>query len=189
MAYTDAQATLNELARLDDAARHPRTQVWFPLLAFGLIDAVGAPLAWIIGRGHLGSYFLPMSVIGGIACVWHYRHTGRTTGLQAPALAWLAVILGAAVTAAACSGIGRDRDLDVLNLAGPAVSFMAAYAILGVWARSTTMLLVVAGIGATAVIVLAFARGDTAIGLQLVGFAVTMLPLAALNYQQSRSVA
>ena len=184
-----AQTTLAELARIEDAVRRPRTAVWFPLLVFGLIDTVGAPLAWIIGRDHLGPYFLPMSVLGAILCVRHYRDTGRTSGLQTPAFVWLGVILAAALAAAACSGIGGDNDWDALNLAGPAVSFMVGYTVLGVWARSTTMLFVVAGLGATAVTVLAFARGDTAIGLQLLGFAVTMLPLAALNYRQFGSAA
>jgi len=182
----DAEATLGELARLEDAGRRPRTEVWFPLLVFGLIDIPGAALAWIIGREHLGSYFLPMNLVGGMACALYYRRTGRTTGLQAPTLTWLAVILGASVAAAACSFIGRERGLDALNLGGPTISLMVGYSILGVWARSTTLLLVVAGTGATIVLVLAVARGNTAVGLQLAGFAATMLPLAALNYHRRR---
>jgi hypothetical protein len=67
----DAQKTLRELARLEDAGRRPRTEVWFPLLVFGLIDIPGAALAWIIGREHLGSYFLPMNFLGGsrVPCI------------------------------------------------------------------------------------------------------------------------
>lgn len=169
---------------MEDAGRRPRTEVWFPLLVFGLINIPGAALAWIIGREHLGIYFFPMNILGGLACAWYYKHAGRTTGLQAPTLIWLAVILGATVAAAACSSVGRDQGWDGVNLAGPTISLIAGFTVLGIWARSSTLLLVTCGTGAAVVLVLVFARGNTAIGLQLLGFSVTMLPLAALNYYQ-----
>ena len=182
----NAQTMLRELARLDRTARRPRTEVWFPLLVFGLIDVPGIILALVIGREHLGLYFLPMSVFGGVLCAWHYRRRGRTTGLQAPALAWMLVVIGVIVAGAACSATGRDRGWDLLNLGGPAVSRMAGYSILAIWARSTALLVVVGAIGATTLIVLAFARGNTAISLQLAGFSSAMLLLAAINWLKVR---
>jgi hypothetical protein len=177
---------LRELSRLDRAARRPRTEVWFPLLVFGLIDIPGIVLALVIGREHLGSYFLPMSVLGGVLCAWHYRRSGRTTGLQAPALFWLLVVVGVIVAGAACSATGRERGWDLLNLSGPAVSRMAGYSALALWARSTALLVAVGAFAATTVVVLAFASGDTAISLQLAGFSGAMLLLAAMNWLKVR---
>jgi hypothetical protein len=172
---------LVEIARLERAGRHPRTAVWFPLLVFGLIDLPGALAAVVVGRDHLGVYFAPMNMLGGLLCAWYYERIGRTQGLQAPAFAWLAMILAVTVVAAACSASGRELGWDLLNLAGPFVATAVGLSVLAIWARSTILLAVVTGIAVTTMVVLSRARGDPAIALQLVGIAGTMLLMAAIN--------
>jgi hypothetical protein len=166
---SSARATLRELRRLDQAARLPRTEVWFPLLVFGVIDIPGAILAQAIGREHLGLYFLPVSAAGGLLCAWHYRRTGRTSGLQVPALVWLSVVMAVTVAGAVCSVTGREGGWDLLNLGGPGIARMAGYLLLAFWARSAALLLVVLVIATVTVVVVTFARGNTAISLQLMG--------------------
>jgi hypothetical protein len=184
----ESRTLLLELSRLTAAGRRPRTEVWFPLLVFGLINLLGTVLAEVIGRGHLGLYFFPMNILGGLACAAHYYRSGRTTGLQAPALAWLGVIFVATIAGATCSFEGREQASPALNLAGPMVSLMFGYLALAAWARSTALLTVVAGTALTSAVVLPFARGDRAISLQLLGFAATMLAVAVVS-RRSRSSA
>jgi hypothetical protein len=186
MRFSEAQIALEDLSRLNRAARRPRADVWFPLLVFGLINLFGVALAWMVGREHLGKYYLPLNLLGGLACARHYWRAGRTTGLQAPTLMWLAVILGATVLSAACSVIGRKQHWELVNLAGPALSMMVGFLVLSIWARSSTLLWVAGGIATSCWVVLAFAEGDTAIALQLAGFSATMLLLATMNYRQRR---
>ena len=186
MTVSGAQATLHELSRLETVARRPRTEVWFPLLVFALLDLPGAVLALVVGREHLGLYYLPASVLGGILCAWHYRRRGRTTGLQAPALGWMVVALGVLAAGATSSSVGREHDWDLLNLAGPSASRMVGYALLALWARSTSLLVVVGAIGATIVLVLAVADGNAAISLQIIGMSSAMLPLAGHNWREGR---
>ena len=185
----EAEDSLREIVRLDAVGRAPRTEVWFPLLVFGLVNAVATPTVLVMGRDHLGSYYLPAALVGGVLCALHYRRTGRVTGLQAPLFAWLGVIVVAAVVAAVCSGTGRDEGWRELNLAGPGVALSLGYAVLGVWARSTILL---AAVAATAVVIafaVSVADGDAAIALQVGCWAVIFFCLAGFNHSQHRKPA
>jgi hypothetical protein len=176
-----AEATLLELSRLDGAARRPRTEVWFPLLMFGLVDLGAVPVALTAGRGHLGPYFLPMNLLAGVLCAVHYRRVGRATGLQAPLFAWLGVVLAVSIAGVACSYEGRELGWERLNLAGPSISMALGYLVLAFWARSTTLLLAVTAMSAATVIVVSVTSGDVAIAWQVACFASTLLTLSLAN--------
>jgi hypothetical protein len=186
---SNARTTLHEVGRLARVSRHPRTAVWFPLAVFGLIDIPGAVLVQLIGREHLGLYYFPVSAAGGVLCAWHYRRVGRTTGLQVPALVWLVVVMAVTVAGAVCSVTGREQGWDMLNLGGPGISRMSGYLLLAAWARSTALLAVVVAIGAITVLVVASVRGNTAISLQLIGYATVMLLTAIINRSTARASA
>ncbi|HNM78075.1 MAG TPA: hypothetical protein PKI89_06920 [Tepidiformaceae bacterium] len=181
-----AQDSLREVARLDAIGRAPRTEVWFPLLVFGLINAVAAPLVLMIGRDHLGSFYLPAALAGGVLSALHYRQTGRVSGLQAPLFAWLAVIAGATVAGAVCSDAGREEGWRALNLAGPGVALTVGYAILALWARSTVLLVAVAAMAVAIAFSVNVADGDPAIAFQVGSWAVVFFCLAHFNYSQHR---
>ncbi len=184
MSSQPAREILHDIDVWQRAARRPRTEVWFPLFVFGSIEIPGMFLAVIIGREHLGSYYLPASLAGGLLCAWHYRRAGRTSGLQAPALIWLIVIVALTCVAAVCSGTGREHGWDLLNLAGPGIALTAGYAILAIWARSTDLLVVVGVMALSIPVTLSFARGNEAISIYVAVFAIAALSVGTMNWRR-----
>lgn len=181
-----AENSLREVARLEAVGRSPRTNVWFPLLIFGLINAVATPVVLLIGRDHLGSFYLPAALIGGVLCALHYRRTGRVTGLQVPLFAWLGVVVCATVVGAVCSATGRDQGWRALNLAGPGVALSLGYAVLAAWARSTVLLVAVAAMAVAITFAVNVVDGDPAIAFQVGSWAVVFLCLAGFDHSQHR---
>lgn len=181
-----AEDALREVARLDAVGRAPRTEVWFPLLIFGLINAVATPVVLVIGREHLGAYYLPAALIGGVLCAVHYRQAGRVTGIQAPLFAWLGVIAGTAAIAAICSAAGREEGWSALNLAGPGIALSLGYGILAVWARSTPLLVAVAATTVAIAVAVHITDGDRAIAVQVGSWSAVFFCLAGFNHAQYR---
>jgi len=181
-----AEESLREVARLAAVGRSPRTEVWFPLLVFGLINAAATPVVLVIGRDHLGSYYLPAALIGGVLCALHYRRTGRVAGVQSPLFAWLGVIVGATLVGAICSATGREEGSRALNLAGPGIALSLGYAVLAIWARSTVLLVAVTAMTVAIALTVHVADGDPAIAFQVGSWAVVFICLACFNHIQHR---
>ncbi len=183
------EETLRELSRLDAASRRPRTMVWFPLLAYGLVNLGALPTVLVIGRDHLAPYFLPLNLVAGALCAVHYKRAGKAAGLQAPLFAWLAVIMAVSMVAPLCSFEGRAHGLDQLNLAGPTIAMTLGYAILALWARSTVLLVAVTSMVVVILVAVSSSSGDAAIAWQVGFFAAIMLSLSLLNWSRRSTVA
>lgn len=181
-----AEDSLREIVRLEAVGRAPRTEVWFPLLIFGLINALATPTVLVIGRDHLGSYYLPAALVGSVLCAFHYRRAGRVSGLQTPIVAWLGVIVVSTVVAALCSSTGREEGWRALNLAGPGVALTFGFAVLAVWARSTVLLVAVAAMAVTIALAVRVADRDAAIAVQVGCWAAIFFCLASFNHYQHR---
>lgn len=181
-----AQQLLGEVTRLRTEVRRPRAVIWFPLFLFGAVDAIGAPVVLIIGRDHLGSYFLPATVLAGVVCALYYRHSSLSLGVAIPPAVWLGVLLAATFTGALCSFYGRQWQSSLLNLAGPFVAMMSGYLVLWWWTRNRSLLAVVAVFSVAMVVILRLFRGDTAIALQLAVLALVMFVAGAVNFRQER---
>ena len=123
--------------------------VWFPLVIFGALTLVSAPVA-ALGGAALGLYWLVASPLG-LVLVWcrHYAGRSRRLGVARPGgHAIFAVGAGLAVCTFVAGALFAPT--------GPAYTLAAGYVVMGGFARSRVM--VALGVG-TGVVTLALDVG------------------------------
>ncbi len=165
---------LEEISSLHALPRSHRRAVWFPLIAFGLVDLVGSPVTLLISRDHLGSFMFPALVTGGILSALHYRRSDSRAGAQTAIWPWIAVIAIAAFVAMVCSSEGREAGSRTLNLLGPSLAHIFGFTVLALWAQSTLMVALTGALVLVSVLCITLLSGDTAISTELLGFGLLM---------------
>lgn len=73
--------TLEFLAEVERATRSRLRLFWFPMLVFGLIQALAALPAALWGPEALGAYWLLLAPVGTLICLGFYRRTEYSIGL------------------------------------------------------------------------------------------------------------
>jgi hypothetical protein len=170
-----------ELALAETAARQrqvyalARSAMAVPLQLLALAWIALVPVALLVGRNHLGPFvgfaLLVVTLMG-----WtRYRRIAREHGVSARFWPWLAVAVVALAGGAAASRTGTSHHLAWLNIAGPFLVNAVALLALALLIRSRNLAICVAamiGISVTAAMTM---RGDAAVAVQLVLYAVALL--------------
>ena len=174
------------MSSLHALPRSHRRAVWFPLLAFGLVDLLGSPVTLLISRNHLGSFILPATVTAGFLSALYYRRSDSRTGAQTAIWPWIAVIAVASLTAMVCSSEGREIGNRTLNLLGPSLAHIFGFTVLALWAQSTLMVALTGALIMVSVLCITLLNGDTAISTELLGFGLLMTAAAVFQKRQLR---
>lgn len=146
----DTKRLLSDLRGLDGDARREAQGFWFPLVVFGGLTILSAPLAGTADMGTFWAFAGPAGAIG--TAVWYGR---RDVGVQLPAVPY--VVVAAAIIAGAFvgAGLGPDRIRDAL----PYFCVAAGYVLFAGIERSGVVLSFAL---LTASVAGAFAIGDAA---------------------------
>jgi hypothetical protein len=146
-----------------------------PLQLLALAWVALVPVALVVGRDHLGP-FVGLALLGVTLVAWiRYRQIAREHGVSARFWPWLAVAAVALAGGAAASRTGSSHHLAWLNISGPFLINAAALLALARLIRSRNLAVCVAGmigISATAAMTM---RGDSAVAVQLLLYAVALL--------------
>jgi hypothetical protein len=142
--------TLAEITRLRRRTRRSLGTPWFPLVCFGALTMVSAPLVAALGTVALAPFWLIAGAGGMLLTRRHYRHRIRRRGVAGRGRrAWLiaATMCAAAFAAGILVGVTAGEEAGVL---APIVVVLAGYASLGWLLRSFAPPLAVAPAAALA---------------------------------------
>ncbi len=150
---------------------------WFPLVVFGAVVALSAPVVAFAGTNALLPLWLVAAVAGLAAVRRHYRSRARVRGATGRARVWV-IGVGMSITCFSAALAAARLGGEDAALAAPIAVTVVGYVALGVLQRSwqpaawvavsaaTALLLLVAGSPPWAV-ELAFGGGMVAVGLVL----------------------
>lgn len=163
------------MARLDRAQQATRRRMgvpWFPLVCFGVLYVVSAPLVAAAGTGTLAPYWLTAGSLGMLAVRRHYQGRAARGGVTGRVRPISALTIGGSALTFAVGLAGGILVGASAGLVGPILAVFTAYVALGYLLHDSRPVLAVApatGVG------LALAAGDQQAWLVELTFGVGML--------------
>ncbi len=153
-----AAETLSEIARLRRRTRRSLGTPWFPLVCFGALTMLSAPLIAMAGEAALAPFWAVAGGGGMLLTRRHYQRRSRQRGAASRRRVWTvaAAMFVGGFAAGIVGGVTGGESAGVL---APVVVVLTGYAVLGWLQRSLALSLAVAPGAALAVaLVLAEAR-------------------------------
>jgi nitrate reductase NapE component len=149
-----AHELVGELARVRDRSRASASMMWFPLLLFGALSLLSAPVVGWFGGAALGMFWLVAGPAGGVATGVVSARRGRRVGAEVPAGPYLAVavliLAGALVAGWAGDALGEH----MISAAGPPLAISAGYLLFARIERSRALGWTAGGLAALTVALL-----------------------------------
>lgn len=138
--------TLAELGRLRRRTRGTLRSVWFPLVLFGGLTILSAPL-YAIGGAALGVFWLVAAPAGIVATSMHFRRRELRLGLEGPAAPYVLTGVAMAVAAWLTGALGGGGDVSTY---GPPLAIAAGTLVFAALDRSVQLAAVAAALFAVA---------------------------------------
>lgn len=145
-----AAETLSEVAWLRRRTRRSLGTPWFPLVCFGALTMLSAPLVAAAGVSVLAPYWVMAGAGGMLLTRRHYQHRGRRRGVAGRRRAWAvaAAMFASCFAAGIIAGVAAGKAAGVL---APVLVVLAGYALFGWLQRSLALAVAVAPGAALAV--------------------------------------
>ena len=156
------QVAAETLQQVEGARRRTRsdlTAFWFPLVLFGALTLVSAPVAVLSNAATLGAYWAVAGPVGGIATGWYYWRREQRLGVEGPALPYVATAVAVLVGALLAGGIGAASGSELASGAGPNL-VVAAGLLVFAWLDRSAAVAALGGGLAGLVVVMAAAGVD-----------------------------
>ncbi len=173
-----ADLTLAEVRAAQRRNRVRSGSLRFPMLAVGVLNLLAAPWALVMGRDHLGIFF----VVGLPIVAWrtgiHHRRRADIEGVKARVAPWVLSAFGLLALSAVTSHLGFTSHTYLLTEIGPTLVFAFGYLLLGWWGHNRPLVLATLGMIAFSVATPVIAAGDAGLALQLVVDAALLIVAA-----------
>ena len=137
--------TLAELAHLRSRTRGTLRSFWFPLVLFGGITLVSAPL-YAIGGATVGIFWLVAAPAGIITTSFYYHRRELRLGLEGPAAPYVVTSIAMALAAWLTGALGGEE----VRTYGPSLAIAAGTLVFAALDRSAALAGIAAGILAAA---------------------------------------
>jgi hypothetical protein len=147
----EAAQTLSELERLRSLARVDLQELGFPLIVFGSLMLVSAPV--VLGSvSTLGRYWLVAAPLGTVLMVWHSWRQGYERGIASSSVASTAVAVAISAAAFAAAAAASTTDSSLAAAVCPVAAVAVAYLLLAWHARRLLLAVVAAALALLAII-------------------------------------
>lgn len=173
MRHDDAVETLRSVETARHETRNTLRAYWFPLVLFGVLSVVSAPLIAVFGGTVLAVYWPVVGVLGGIATARHYYRREHALGLEGHAVGHVLTAAGVVVGASVVGFTAGSSGNEMAAAVGPMMVVAVGYAMFAWLNRSIALGLLAAGLAVVAVWLWgAGATPDTAAIVLAVAFGV-----------------
>lgn len=135
----EAQETLRTVQETRRQTRKVLSESWFPLILFGLLSLVSAPLIAVFGGEVLGIYWPICGVLGGVATALHYRNRQSVIGLEDNAVGYVLTAAGIIIGAFVVGWVAGTNGNEMLAAVGPMVVVAIGYGIFAWLDRSISL--------------------------------------------------
>lgn len=151
---SEALHLVDQLQRRTWATLHV---VWFPLVMFGALFLLSAPVLWLAHGPAVGMYWALAGVAGGATVGRYYQRRERALGVEGPWVPYAVSGVGIMVGCFAAVAVGKALDSELIVTIGPCIVVSAGYVVFALLDRSPVL-------GGVAVILAAASLGLGATG-------------------------
>ncbi len=123
--------------------------VWFPLVLFGALFLLSAPVVWLAQGPSVGAYWALAGPAGGVTVGWYYQRRERGLGLEGPWVRYMVTGVGIMVGCFAAVALGKALDSDMFVTVGPCLVVSAGYVVFALLDRSPALGVVAMALAAT----------------------------------------
>jgi hypothetical protein len=138
VAARQAAEALEDIARLQRHTRRSLGTPWFPLLCFGAVNVLSAPLVAVAG----GAVLAPLWIVAGGAAMFltsrHYRHRAERSGVTGHGRRVWLVAIAMFVSCLAAGIVAGTLAGQAAGLLGPIVVVLTGYIIIG-WVQHSAI--------------------------------------------------
>lgn len=149
-----AHELVGELARVRDRSRASASVMWFPLLLFGVLSVLSAPVVAWFGGAALGAFWLVAGPAGGVATGVVSVRRGKRVGAEVPAGPYIAVAVLILAGALVAGWVGYALGEHLISAAGPPLAISAGYLLFARIERNRALGWTAAGLAALVVALL-----------------------------------
>ncbi len=138
----DHRLAAETLERVEDVRRRARSDLrafWFPLVVFGSITLVSAPVVADAGGDALGLYWPVTGSAGGVLTGCYYGRREHQLGLMATPTAYIATAVAILVGATLAGVLGSRWGAGLAGAVVPSMVVAAGYLVFARLERSTTL--------------------------------------------------
>lgn len=136
MQAQQASEVLQLVDRLQRRTRATLPVVWFPLVVFGALFLLSAPVLWLAHGPPVGAYWALAGVAGGVTVGGYYQRRERALGLEGPWVPYVVTGVGIMVGCFGAVALGKALDSQMMVTIGPCLVISAAYVIFALLDRS-----------------------------------------------------
>ena len=148
MQAQEASEALQLIERVQRRTRATLRVVWFPLVVFGALFLVSAPLVWLARGPAVGAYWALAGPLGGVTVGRYYQRRERDLGLEGPWVAYVVTGVGIMVGCFSVVAVGKALDSEMTVAVGPCLVVSAAYVVFALLDRSAALGVLAVGLAA-----------------------------------------